>query len=192
MGNKAETCKECKQFRMLCMCPRGGGSDLVEAVRRPGEKSRGPSINAKGTTLHSIAIYAAALKRRSRTKPKPGRPPYLSAASVTSASGAEAAGGLEMTADPGFAARNADEAIIIEADASDELAADDRPITAVGGPELVQVTRPIPASIKRKMMLRLVEAIFTTSEAEEAKPAISEQTADAIKTVRAFDNAQVA
>ncbi len=111
---------------------------------------------------------------------------------MTSASGAEAAGGLEMTADPGIAARNADEAIIIEADASDELAADDRPITAVGGPELVQVTRPIPASIKRKMMLRLVEAIFTTSEAEEAKPAISEQTADAIKTVRAFDNAQVA
>lgn len=30
-------------------------------------------------------------------------------------------------------------------------------------PEIVQVTRPIPAQIKKKIMLRLVEAVFSTN-----------------------------
>jgi hypothetical protein len=62
-GKANETCKQCKQFRMLCMCPRDGGSDVVQ-----GESKKGPVLKMRGATLQSLAIYAAALKRRSRKK----------------------------------------------------------------------------------------------------------------------------
>ena len=164
MVNKTETCKECKQFRMLCMCPRDGGSDLVEAVRRPGEKSKGPAINAKGTTLTSIAIYAAAVKRRSRMKSK-------SRSFGQSMTSGEAGENLEMApgGPPLVGVEDSERSAVIKF--SDE-------------PEIVHVTKPIPASIKRKMMLRLVEAIFTTSEDTAKKPAIKAPTPEQIQAVR--------
>lgn len=57
-----ETCKDCKQFRMLCMCPSDREADVFEVATKSGPRP----LKTKATvvTLASMAIYASTWKRK--------------------------------------------------------------------------------------------------------------------------------
>lgn len=135
----AETCRQCKQFRLMCLCPR----DLLTVNGT--EKtllSRQSSV-----TLHSLAIYQSTLKRQQSVKvghksPKNnplGQPQPAPAQPITG-----------------------QQSNLIEA-------------ACTHPPEVVQVSRPVPIDLKRRILLRIVEANYTTSSTEtNLQPPLSE------------------
>ena len=119
----AETCRQCKQFRLMCLCPRG---NVLSEGSNPQEKtllSRQSSV-----TLHSLAIYQSTLKRQQSVKAGHKSP------------------------------KNNPPAVLTE-----QIQERSSLVEAAHEPEFVQVSRPVPIGIKRKILLRLVEANYTTS-----------------------------
>ena len=130
-GSMSETCRQCKQFRLMCLCPRDLLTVNSQLTPEKALLSRQSSV-----TLHSLAIYQSTLKRQQSVKvghksPKNNpRQPHPMAGQQSH---------------------------LIEA-------------ACTHPPEVVQVSRPVPIDLKRRILLRIVEANYTTSTETNLPP----------------------
>ena len=136
-GSMSETCRQCKQFRLMCLCPRDLLTVNSQLTPEKALLSRQSSV-----TLHSLAIYQSTLKRQQSVKvghksPKNnplGQPQPAPAQPITG-----------------------QQSNLIEA-------------ACTHPPEVVQVSRPVPIDLKRRILLRIVEANYTTSTETNLPP----------------------
>ena len=70
MASKStETCRDCKQFRMFCMCSASGGRVIGGSKKKKRAGGHHNSRLATGATLETLAIYAATMKRKAEKSP---------------------------------------------------------------------------------------------------------------------------
>ena len=73
MASKStETCRDCKQFRMFCMCSVSGGQVIGGSKKKKKAGQGGhhnSSLATTGATLETLAIYAATMKRKAEKSP---------------------------------------------------------------------------------------------------------------------------
>ena len=131
-GKGSETCKQCKQFRMMCMCPQDGS--YIESQN--GDKER--IIKTKGTvTLNSLAIYASALKRKGQRQASLHHKPPNS--------------NLQTSSTERFQC----------SETSQAATSTDLELNEIPNRERIQVSPGnVPIGVKKKLILRLIEAVY--------------------------------